>query len=46
MTNLKPGDKAPQFSIETQDGEIISLENFRGKKLILYFYKYLMNTNS
>ncbi len=38
MTNLKPGDKAPQFSIETQDGEIISLENFRGKKLILYFY--------
>lgn len=38
MTNLKPGDKAPQFSIKTRDGEMISLENFRGKKLILYFY--------
>lgn len=38
MTNLKPGDKAPGFSYINQEGEKISLENYKGKKLILYFY--------
>ena len=38
MTHLKPGDKAPEFSFENQEGKISSLENFKGKKLILYFY--------
>ena len=38
MTNLKPGDKAPEFSYINQEGEKISLENYKGKKLILYFY--------
>ena len=35
---LKKGDPAPAFEGTDQNGEIISLESFRGKKLVLYFY--------
>jgi Peroxiredoxin len=35
---LKPGDKAPIFSGKDQDGNSISLSDYKGKKLILYFY--------
>jgi len=38
MTFLKASDKAPDFSGLNQKGEQISLHNFQGKKLILYFY--------
>jgi peroxiredoxin Q/BCP len=38
MTLLKTGDKAPAFKTVDQDGTPISLEDFRGNKLILYFY--------
>lgn len=38
MTNLKPGEKAPGFSATDQNGERWSLEDFKGKKLVLYFY--------
>lgn len=38
MTQLKVGDKAPDFAIANQNGEIISLKNFKGKNLIIYFY--------
>jgi peroxiredoxin Q/BCP len=38
MTFLQKGDKAPEFEGINQDGKIISLSNFSGKKLILYFY--------
>jgi thioredoxin-dependent peroxiredoxin len=38
MTNLKPGDPAPDFTAKTTDGSTVSLADFRGKKLILYFY--------
>lgn len=38
MTHLKIGDKAPAFSAKDQNGNIIDLENFKGKKLVLYFY--------
>jgi len=38
MTPLKEGDKAPYFEGVNQDGEKITLEDFKGKKLILYFY--------
>ncbi|MDQ3192658.1 MAG: thioredoxin-dependent thiol peroxidase [Bacteroidota bacterium] len=38
MTHLKQGDKAPDFSGIDQDGNIISLSDFMGKKLVLYFY--------
>jgi len=36
--NLKPGSKAPSFSGHDQNGKIISLKDFSGKKLIIYFY--------
>jgi len=35
---LKEGDKAPDFSAETQTGERISLKDLKGKPVILYFY--------
>jgi thioredoxin-dependent peroxiredoxin len=38
MSNLKAGDKAPQFSGKDQDGRTLSLDDFREKKLVLYFY--------
>lgn len=38
MTPLKEGDKAPLFKGINQDGKEISLDDFRDKKLILYFY--------
>jgi thioredoxin-dependent peroxiredoxin len=38
MTSLKVGDKAPEFEGLNQNGEKISLKDFAGKKLILYFY--------
>jgi len=38
MTNLEVGDKAPDFSMGDENGNIISLKDFANKKLILYFY--------
>lgn len=38
MMLLKEGDKAPFFKGLNQNGQEISLEHFKGKKLILYFY--------
>lgn len=35
---LKQGDKAPDFNLESDSGSIVSLGDFKGKKLILYFY--------
>ncbi|MBS1518848.1 MAG: thioredoxin-dependent thiol peroxidase [Bacteroidetes bacterium] len=35
---LKTGDKAPDFSLFSDSGEKISLKDFKGKKVILYFY--------
>ena len=38
MSNLKIGDKAPNLNIPNQSGENISLENYVGKKLVIFFY--------
>jgi thioredoxin-dependent peroxiredoxin len=38
MALLKKGDKAPAFKAVDQDGNSVSLSDFAGKKLILYFY--------
>ncbi len=35
---LKLNDKAPSFSAQTEDGTIISSDDFKGKWLVLYFY--------
>ena len=34
----KPGDAAPDFSGPTTDGSRVRLRDYRGKKLVLYFY--------
>mgnify|MGYP001185141102 CR=1 FL=1 len=38
MTFLKEGDKAPQFSALNENEQKVSLSDFAGKKVILYFY--------
>ena len=38
QTKLKAGDKAPEFTAKDQDGKSVSLSQFKGKKVILYFY--------
>lgn len=38
MNLLQPGDTAPEFSAQTDSGEPISLSDFRGKNIVLYFY--------
>jgi len=35
---LNIGDKAPDFKINNQDGKKVSLKDFKGKKIVLYFY--------
>ncbi|MBT2232798.1 thioredoxin-dependent thiol peroxidase [Nonomuraea sp. NEAU-A123] len=41
-TKLAPGDAAPEFTLPAADGEDVSLETFRGKRVILYFYPAAM----
>jgi peroxiredoxin Q/BCP len=38
MANLEPGDQAPAFTLPDQDSRPVSLEDFKGRKLLLYFY--------
>lgn len=38
MAYLNIGDTAPKFSTINQDGKVIQLEDFKGKKIIVYFY--------
>ncbi|OAT37431.1 thioredoxin-dependent thiol peroxidase [Proteus myxofaciens] len=42
MTPLKAGEKAPQFSLPDQDGEIINLSDFAGQRVLVYFYPKAM----
>jgi thioredoxin-dependent peroxiredoxin len=37
-TSLKVGGKAPDFKAKDQNGTIVSLKDFTGKKVVLYFY--------
>lgn len=37
-TILKPGDPAPDFDATTTQGKHVSLKDYRGRKLVLYFY--------
>jgi peroxiredoxin Q/BCP len=37
-TKLKEGDRAPDFTTTDQDGKAVSLKEFKGKKIVLYFY--------
>ena len=38
MTTIKIGDTAPDFRSTNENGEKISLQDFKGKKIVLYFY--------
>ena len=38
MVRLKPGDKAPVFTLSDQNGRPVSLEDFAGRRLLVYFY--------
>jgi len=38
MNMLKAGDKVPEFSSIDQDGNTINLSDYKGKKLIVFFY--------
>ncbi|MBI5472178.1 MAG: thioredoxin-dependent thiol peroxidase [Ignavibacteriae bacterium] len=38
MAELHVGDKAPEFKLPDGDGKLISLSDFKGKKVVLYFY--------
>lgn len=42
MTQLQPGDTAPDFTLTDQDGTPVSLSDLRGRKVILYFYPAAM----
>jgi thioredoxin-dependent peroxiredoxin len=35
---LRPGDPAPDFTATTTDGKRVSLKDYRGRKLVMYFY--------
>ena len=35
---LKAGDPAPDFALEDQHGKTVKLSDFRGKRVVLYFY--------
>ncbi|WP_452224538.1 thioredoxin-dependent thiol peroxidase [Lacinutrix chionoecetis] len=38
MKTLKQGDKVPNFKVNDQDGNSISLSDYKGKKLVVFFY--------
>ena len=38
MSELKEGQQAPEFSGKDQDGNTITLSQFKGEKVVLYFY--------
>jgi peroxiredoxin Q/BCP len=35
---IEPGDKAPAFELPDQDGRAVKLSDFRGQKVVIYFY--------
>lgn len=35
---LSPGDPAPAFTLSDQNGSEVSLDNFAGQKLVIFFY--------
>ncbi|PHR49771.1 MAG: thioredoxin-dependent thiol peroxidase [Fluviicola sp.] len=38
MTHLEKGDNAPQLEGKDQNGETVKLDDFKGQKLVIYFY--------
>jgi peroxiredoxin Q/BCP len=42
MTQLAPGDPAPEFTLPSADGTEVSLSSYRGQRVIVYFYPAAM----
>jgi len=42
ITKLSVGDLAPDFTLQNQDGEEVSLSDFKGKNVVVYFYPKAM----
>lgn len=42
MTRLQPGDLAPEFSLDDQDGSTLSLSDLRGRRTVVFFYPAAM----
>jgi peroxiredoxin Q/BCP len=42
MTRLVPGDAAPDFTLPDADGNSVSLADFRGRRVVVYFYPAAM----
>jgi peroxiredoxin Q/BCP len=42
MARLSPGDPAPEFSLSDAEGNTVSLADYRGRKVIVYFYPAAM----
>jgi thioredoxin-dependent peroxiredoxin len=42
MTQLAPGDPAPDFTLPSADGTEVSLSSYRGQRVIVYFYPAAM----
>lgn len=44
MGQLKKGDNAPDFALKDQNGTTVGLSDYRGKKLLVYFYPKAMTS--
>ncbi len=44
IAQLRRGDAAPKFALPNADGDEVSLDDLRGRKVILYFYPAAMTT--
>jgi peroxiredoxin Q/BCP len=42
MARLSPGDQAPEFTLPDADGKDVSLNHYRGRKVVVYFYPAAM----
>jgi peroxiredoxin Q/BCP len=42
MTHLQPGDLAPDFTLDSDTGESVTLSQLRGRKVVVYFYPAAM----
>jgi len=42
MTRLEPGDPAPEFTLDDQDGSTLSLSDLRGRRTVVFFYPAAM----
>lgn len=38
MAQLKPGDKAPTFTLLDQSGSKVKLSDYKGRKVLVFFY--------